>query len=68
MPPRACIPSQKKQKQQQQQQIGDQQIYKKSILHSWYTQIRISHAHGTNQKPKFSSVDGHTAEIAKFNQ
>ena len=43
-------------------------IQKKSILQSCYTHSSISHAHGTNKRPKISSGDGHTAEIAKIHQ
>ena len=44
------------------------QIPKESILRRWYTQIRISHLYGSNQKSKISPGDGLRAELAKLHQ
>ena len=48
--------------------IDNQQIHKKSILRSWYNHSLISHAHGSNKIKKLIPGDGHTAELAKFQQ
>ena len=45
-----------------------EQLSQKSILHRWYTQIPISHPHGTIKTSEISCGDVHTAEFKKFNQ
>ena len=39
------------------------QIHKKFILQRWYTQIGITHPHGSNKKLKISTGDGLGAEL-----
>ena len=46
----------------------NQQIPKKSILQSWYSHSSISHAHGSNKRPKINSGDSYTAEIANLHE
>ena len=46
--------------------IENQLICKKSILQSWYTQIRISHNYFNYKRPKIKSGHGNVGKLGKF--